>query len=363
MTRIGENVLTVDNTLRPHMEKMNPGGMVYFQNDINEALWAKARFPKSNIVIRYWPDAETYRKWPDVTQWVAARSNLIGTGIILQTMNEGGFNPEIIAWHERLLTYLINSGIDLRVGLLGLNVGTPKPEEWPMADNMFRLMAKLRGRAFLILHEYFGSVVTSGFIGGNPNNAGVAPGQPGGTNLIPFNAWPNNPQAMTMWHVGRYKFLEHHLNLVGIPVPQIIIGEFGADYLSDIDGWLRSLHSTQGQYDVVDGWRDLWNDWRGWWNIDPADAYMRQIAYADQKIYDENIVAIILYGRGATPDWRQYRTDPDMDTRLESYSGVVLPPPVVIPPVIIVNPPPVPVVVDNAPRLKKAIQDTLDSFK
>lgn len=360
--RFGYNVLSKDSTLRPHMEAINPGGMIYFQDEIDEAKWALARFPNAKIMIRFWPDSETYKKWPDVAQWVATHSDLIGTGLIVQTMNEGGFNPEIIAWHERLFAYLIKFNIDLRVGILGLNVGTPKPEEWGMADNMFRLMAKLRGKAYLVLHEYFGAVVTSGIIGGDPNNAGVQHGQPGGSNLIPIENWPDNPQALTLWHVGRYFFLKRHLASVGIAMPQIIIGEFGADYLGDIDAFLRSLHSTQGQYDIVDGWRDLWNDWRTWYNLEPGEIYMLMAAYADQMIYGDDVVAILFFARGTNGGWKTYRTDPDLDEHLEGYAGVItLPPPPAPPPPVVTPPAPTPI--DRSLALKALIQQTLDNFK
>lgn len=361
--RFGYNVLSKDATLRPHMEKINPGGMIYFQDQIDEAKWAKARFPNAHIMIRFWPDSDTYKKFPDPQKWVDAHSDMIGTGLIVQTMNEGGFTPEIIAWHVRLLNYLLNTGTDLRVGVLGLNVGTPKPEEWGMADEMFRLMAKMRGRVYLVLHEYFGAVVTSGIIGGDPNNAGVAHGQPGGYNLVPIANWPSNPQAQTLWHVGRYMFLKRHLASVGIPMPQIIIGEFGADYLSDIDAYLRTLHSTQGQYDIVDGWRDLWNDWRTWYNLEPGDVYMKMAEYADKFIYGSDVVAILFFARGTNGGWKTYRTDPDLDPYIEKYVAGNTPPvvpPVVVPPVVT---PPAPTPIDRSAILKALIQQTLDNFK
>lgn len=362
MTRFGYNAGRVDGLLRPHLEKINPGGMVYFQNDLNEARWAKAAFPKSNIVVRYWPDADTHIKYQNVEAWVNAHSDLIGSGLILQTTNEPAFTDALVQWHERLLTYLLNTGIDLRVGVLGLSVGVPRPEEWVKANNLFRLMEKMGDRAYLILHEYFAGVISSGIIGGYPNNAGVAPGQPGGKNLIPEANWPPNPTAGTLWHVGRYWFLKRHLAALGIRMPKVIIGEFGADYLSDIDGFLKSLKSSAGQYDSVDGWRDLHDTWRQWYNNrDPGETYMRMAAYADQHIYGEDVVAIIFYHYGDMAGWAQYRVDPDLIPYMETYARVVQPPLVVVPPPVVITPTP-PAVKDRSPELKALIQQTLDRF-
>lgn len=331
MTRFGYNVLGDAPGIRSHLTKINPGAMLYFQHEIGEALWCKARFPNCNVVVRFWPDSDTHKLYPQPEHWVYAHRDLIGTGIIVQTTNEPGFSDEVISWHERLLTYLINSKTDLRVGILGLSVGTPRPEELSRANNLFRLAAMARDRVYLVLHEYYGGVVTSGFIGGHPDNAGVAPGQPGGTNLIPFAAWPSNPQSLTMWHVGRYKFLQRHLRSVGIPMPPVLIGEFGADYLGDIDGFLRGLHSTAGQYDIVDGWRDLQNDWRNWYGIDPGDVYMRMAAYADYKIYDEDVVGILFFAWGNDGNWKQYQTNPDITPWVEAYAAKTQPAPVPTP--------------------------------
>lgn len=365
--RLGYNVLSIDGDFWRHLDTITPGSMVFFQNQIDAAKEAKKRYPNAHIMVRFWPDAETFRRYPDPVAWVASHADLIGTGLIVQTINEGGFSNENILWHERLLTYLLNNGIDLRVGILGLNVGTPKPEEWPQALNLLRLLARLRDRAFLVLHEYFGSVITSGIIGGDPNNAGVAHGQPGGTNLIPFAAWPTTPAAMTLWHVGRYWFLKRYLATVGVNMPQIIIGEFGADYLGDIDAWLRSLQSSQGQYDTVDGWRDLLKMWSQWYpNVAPGDVYMRMAAYADQKIYGADIVGINFFAYGNDGNWKQYQTNPDLTPWLEAYKPGA---PVIVPPPIVVTPPPPPpttqppVVIDRSAELKARVQKTLDEWK
>ncbi len=367
MTRFGYNILSRDATLRPHLEKINPGGLLYFQNDLDEAKWAKARFPNAAIVVRFWPDADVYKQHPNPMTWVEAHKDMIGTKLIVQTVNEAGFTDEAIAWHTRLLTYLYDTNIDLRVGILGLNVGTPKPEEWSKADDLFRAAAKIPERVYLILHEYMAAVITSGFIGGDPDNAGVAHGQAGGTNMIPMSSWPTNPQAGTMWHVGRYTFLRRHLHSVGIPVPKIIIGEFGADYLSDIDAWLKTLHSTQGQYDVVDGWLDLLDMWRQWYpNLTAGEVYMLMAAYADLYIYDQSVVAILFFARGNNGSWKRYQTDPNLDPWLEKYAAKSVP--VVTPPKDTQEPQPPkpevpPTVIDRAPELVAQIKLILDRFK
>ncbi len=368
--RFGYNVLSIDNGLYAHLDKINPGTMVFFQNQLDAARWAKARFPQANIVIRYWPDGETFKKYPDPAVWVQEHRDLIGSGIILQTMNEGGFGLDVVLWHEKLLRYLKDNNINLKVGILGLGVGIPRPEDWPLADNLFRLAATMRDRVYLIVHEYFGGVITSGIIGGNPDNAGVAPGTPGGKNFLPLANWPLNPREYTLFHVGRIYFLKRHLDLLGIPMPQVIIGEFGADFTGDIGTWLRSLISTKGAYDTVDGWRELWDQWRRWYgqNVDVGTLYMLMGVYADRFVYDSNIVGINWFTWGTDGKWDTYRTDPDMIVPMEKYARGTLEIPwqVVVPPPVIIEPPPKPddtQPLDRSILLKRLIQETLDNWK
>lgn len=149
-----------------------------------------------------------------------------------------------------------------------------------------------------------------------------------------------------MWHVGRYRFLKKFCNSKGLPLPRIVIGEFGADYVGDIGTWLKTLPSDGGQYDSVDGWRDLITQWRRWWpKLDGASAYMMQMQYSEDHVYtDEEIELIALYARWNDGSWGTYQTNPELDQQMEDRGQAELnnppaPPPPVNEPPVIVNPP------------------------
>lgn len=333
--RFGYNVLSIPDTAEfgRHLNALQPGGMLFFQNNIDNALAVKRTFPDCHVVMRLWPDHDTPQKYPNPADWVASVSNFIGTGIIVQTQNEGGFS---VGWHLALLKYLSENKINLKVGILGLNVGTPLPEQWEQAEDLLRLASSMRGQVYIVLHEYFGGIITSGFLGGWPNNAGVAPGQPGGQDFL--TRWPNDPSKMTKWHVGRYEFLRNFCISKGFRCPQIIIGEFGADYTSDIGEFLRTIQSSKGPYDIVDGWRDLTTFWAQLFpKQSAAETYVAQIEYADSRIYDENVVAVLLFAYGTDGNWNTYRTDPELSRPLELYAAYrhdqppPVPPPIALP--------------------------------
>lgn len=324
-TRLGYNYLNVPDVTEEmrHARAARLGGGVFFQTHQDFARSFKADNPARNVVIRNWPDGAVPNS---VDDWLAKYRPLAEGGLIAQTVNEVGFTPANLAFHEALLERIKRDKIKMNIGILAQSVGTPGADEWGRADKILRLADELRDQVHLILHEYYGGVITSGFHGGNPT-------------LIKPETWPNDTSNITLWHVGRYRFLKKNCVAKGIPLPRIIIGEFGADFTGDIGLWLASLRSTKGQYDIVDGWRDLVDQWRIWWqDWDGATAYMKQVEYADQHIYiDPEIETIMLYCRWNDGSWGTYQTNPELDKHVENYRSVVIPPPPPPPP-----PPPTP---------------------
>jgi hypothetical protein len=314
--RFGYNYLAVPDVVEEmrHARAARLGGGLFFQNNLDFACAFKADDPRRNVVLRNWPD----RAVPaDPEKWLRDAQRLGEGGLIVQTCNEVGLTNANIAFHEWLLERIKRDNIKTNFGILAQSVGTPDPDhDWPRAEKILKLADDLRDRVKLILHEYYGAVVTSGFHGGNPT-------------LIQEETWPKNTEGITMWHCGRYKFLKKYLKSKGRPLLPIIIGEFNADFTSDIGLWLSRLKSTKGQYDIVDGWRDLVDQWRSWWPMwDAATALMKQAAYADQYIYtDEEIETILMYCRWNDGSWGTYQTNPEVDKQMEAYRSPARIPP------------------------------------
>lgn len=334
MSRIGYNYLRVPDVAAEmeHANKANLGGGLFFQNDIRFARDFKAARPERKVVLRNYPDKTLPQS---VDDWLKINQPLAEGGLIVQTVNEIGFGQDVIDFHVALLERIKRDRIKMNVGILGLSVGTPGPDEWYRAERLIRLAADLRDQVHLVLHEYYGAVVTSGFIGGNPEQFIIPP------------MWPLDTSRITMWHVGRYRFLKQYCVSKGLPLPRIIIGEFGADYVGDIGDWLKTLPSDGGKYDSVDGWRDLVSVWRKWWPFwDGASSYMRQLSYADKYIYtDEEIELIALYARWNDGSWGTYQTNPELDKQIEDYGQIAAPipqPPVEEPPIVVPTPQPPP---------------------
>lgn len=332
MTRFGYNYLAVPDVTEEmrHAHAMNAGGGLFFQTQVDFARRFKNERPKSNVVIRNWPDGSVPN---NVNDWLKANLPLTEGGLIVQVNNEVGLTDKNIQFYEALLTKIKVDRIKGNFGLFATSVGTPDPDhDWPRAERVLQLANDLYGQVHMIHHEYAGGVVTSGFNGGDPT-------------LIQPNTWPTDTKFLTMWHLGRYRFLKKYLASKGRPMLRTIIGENGFDFTGDIGTWLAKLRSTKGQYDIVDGWRDLWDQWRVWWpQKDASTAYMDQLAYEDKYIYtDPEIETILLYCRWNDGNWGTYQTNPEMDKKLEAYTANNAPNPPAPIPTPIPTPTPVPV--------------------
>lgn len=331
--RFGYDYLAVPDVAEEmrHARAARLGGGLFFQTQVDFARDFKMALPNANVVIRNWPDGTLPAS---VDDWLAKNRHLSEGGLIVQTVNEIGLTPANIEFHTQLLERIKRDKIDMELGILAMSVGTPDPDkDWPRAEKMLRLADELRDKVHIILHEYYGGVVTSGFHGGDPT-------------LIQPETWPDDTSDITMFHVGRYRFLKKHCQSKEIPLPRIIIGEFNADFTGDIGVWLTKLRSTKGKYDIVDGWRDLTDQWRIWWpEWDGATALMKQAEYADKHIYtDPEVETILMYARWNDGRWGTYQVNPEIDKQMEVYSSEI--PPATLPeetPPVIITPTPKPI--------------------
>jgi len=302
-------------------------------------------------------------------QWLIEQRGKGDKRLYRYTCNESGWNQAVIAWHIALIKLNAVSASPLRLCILNLGVGQPRPEEWALGKELLQLASQHKDWCLIGLHEYASGIITSGFIGG-------APDDPRHTNYIPVENWPTPAQAksITMWHCGRYKFLNLYCTSQGIPLPRIAITEFGFDHLGDIEAWLNSLHQTP-PYTSIRGWKSLKEQWAIWFSSrgwSHERAYIEQLQYAAKTIYEgSNVVGMAVFCAYLTNnDWEQFdiSTAGEFQTRRTSYAagGTVPPPPVDLPPP---PPPPVPTTVTvpisalNALRANlQAILDMIDSL-
>lgn len=335
--------------LLSHLQVIKPKAVVVM-NGIALARVIKSQNPATMVIHREWPDDDIYlRKSP--AQWIADKRAQVGTeDLWVYTTNEPGYDAKIIAWHEEVIKLNFASLHPLKLVILNLSAGVPKPEEWSQADTLLRLAAKYRDKVIIGLHEYFGGIATSGFVGGNPDDIRYHP------NYIVKSNWPLKDAAkgLTKYHCGRYKFLEDYCVKNGIAVPRMILTEHGADFMGDVGTWLKSLKVTS-PYTSARGYKSLqtqWQNWYGDWSHDQA--YFEQLKYLDQNIYiDSPVEAQLIFSYGHIPggDWEQF----DMENAsefmgmMEKYVKTVVP--IVVPPVKIPTPslPPTPAPVPSTP--------------
>jgi hypothetical protein len=312
-SRISYNIhaqqVTNHDRLIAHLQIIQPTA-VLVMDGLGLAREIKGLLPDTLVINRIYPDDDIHHR-VSPEDWLNKRASEAEGGIFQYTTNEAGFGQELIDWHVRLMELAAPRGIPLVIG--NMSVGTPQPEEWPNARRMLELLDQHRDLFILGLHEYACAVVTSGFLGGYPDNAGVPPnsGQ-AGRNLIARHTWPGREEAhsMTMFHCGRFKFLLQHCQSAGIRPPRIILTEHGFDDVSDIKPWTETLART-GSYHNIRGWKSAHNQWRAWYEAEgwsPERAMFEQLAYADRTIYQGTPVeSQLIFCWGHSSDmWDQF---------------------------------------------------------
>lgn len=371
MSRIGFNIhattRNLDTTkLLMHIERSQSPWMLVMDG-MSLCRQIKNVSSKTNVIARIYPDEEIWKqKTP--AQWIEQKKGEIGdSGAWAYTVNEQGLSDALCDWHSEVITRSESAGLKLVVG--NLSAGTPQADDWtrPSVIALLKLLDKHRQHVVLGLHEYACGVITSGFLGGWPDNAGVAPvpGNEGkGRNLILPANWPQRTEVsrITRFHCGRFKFLTDACKLLNITPPRIVLTEHGFDDMSDIKAWALRQPQT-APYTSLRGWKSLENFWRanyssmGW---TPQRAMFEQLAYADQVLYQSSPVEgqlIFCWGQSSN-EWDQF----DVSGATELHKLIAEQPDIVplpIPP----TPIPVPVPFPPAPSLPPLTESELMAIK
>lgn len=330
-----------------HVEKSQPPWMLVMDGvqlcqDIQNVS------PRTQVIHRSYPDEEIWhQKTP--AQWIEQKKSEVGSRRLwLYTVNEQDLSDALCNWWLEVIRLSARDEMQLVIG--NFSAGTPQASDWtrPLVIELLRACNLNRSRVVLGLHEYACGVITSGFLGGWPDNAGVAPvpdNKGKGRNLVPSVNWPLRLEVdrITRFHCGRFKFLVEACALLGIPAPRIVLTEHGFDDMSDIKTWARLQQQTP-PYDGFRGWKSLENFWRanysaqGW---TPQRAMFEQLAYADRVLYQNSPVEgqlIFCWGQTSSM-WDQFDVS-KTDEFLKLIEGQAVPAPIPVPPP---NPPPVPV--------------------
>lgn len=277
-------------------------------NGLGLAQQIKEAAPGCNVIHRVHPDEENELKVAEAKTWVAQKQAEIGSADVwCYTFNEVGFSDDYLKLTTQIIREATKVGLKVVVG--NMSVGTPQPEDWhkPAARELLEALNAHRETAVLGIHEYGCAVATSGFYGGYPDNAGVQPGTPGGTNLIPQAAWPTAPYPC--YHLGRFKFLLDACTAMEIPAPRIVLTEHGFDDVSDIKPWTETLVKT-APYETIRAWKSCKDQWAVWYpQWSHEQAYFEQLVYADETLYQGTPVeAQLIFCWGITADrkWESF---------------------------------------------------------
>lgn len=269
-------------------------------------------------------------------KWLELRAKEADAGVWLYVSNEPGYNRVVIDWHVKLMKLCIPRGIRLIIG--NWAVGNPEPDQWPMAREILELWASRPDLFILGLHEYGCGVMTSGLVGGAPDDSRHA-------DYIKVENWPDNPTAskLTRFHCGRFKFLLDYCKSINLTPGRILITEHGMDDVSDIKSWSSKLKVVAG-YLNIRGWKTLVDQWRTWYGScgwSPERAYFEQLRWADKAIYRGwPVEGQLIYCWGhSSQTWDQFDVAgaKELQSLLEDYRRSEAPP--VEPPVVTPLPP------------------------
>lgn len=298
-----------ENRLLRFLDRLQPQAVVVLDSlDLSRNI--KKRLPNTTVIWREFGskgDGDLHKQ-SSAVEWLNHHTFQARDGIVQHVLNEPPFDEAVIRWLTELLREAATRRIPLIVG--NWAVGNPIPEQWPMARELLQLLVEHRDLFILGLHEYAGGVVTSGLYGGYPDNAGVAPGKPGGMNLVRPSSWPNDVSNVTRYHMGRFKFLVDYCKAAKLELPRIILTEHGFDDTSDIKAWLDTL-KCNAPYLNVRGWKTLQDQWSVWFGPlgwTPERAYFEQLKWANETIYAHSPVeaqCIFCWGH-SSKDWFQF---------------------------------------------------------
>lgn len=327
--KLGLNILSVQDepALVSHVTRARYPAVVMYGNNAPTAYAIKKANPNTMVIVRQWPDSDLYRT-VSARDFLRRSDDLSVHSCVIHGCNEAGLSNEVIEWEYELGKYAVEQG--RVVCVLNPATGTYDNPDFDRANKVIRLAADFPQNVIIGLHAYAGGIGTSGLFGGNPDNAGVAPGSPGGRNLIQPENWPTRAEVdkATSFHMGRHRFLYRWCDRNGIKRPRIIVTETGFDWTGDIGTWLSSLARVDSS---INGWKTLIAQWERWWGHlgwSAETAYLKQLAWADKnQFYDVEATCIFSYGYN--PDWVNYSIhDTGIPAQLEKFQDAPTPPPV-----------------------------------
>jgi hypothetical protein len=336
MQLFGYNNLSIPDKglYKVHIRKLKPAASLFYNNELDFAREIKAEFPAMAVIYRNWPDQDVHKKWTPA-QWLDHRADEARGNLMLYTTNESGCDQAIIDWHLELMEQCIPLHIPLC--LLNLGTGLWDDVDMPRLRPLLKLAGEHRDLFVLGLHEYAGTIITSGIRGGWPNNAGVEPGKPGGTDLTVVDNWKQVKPTDTFFHIGRHKIVLDYCDAEHIPAPRIGLTEVGFDYTGDIAGWIDPIarqtgfSSVNGWHTLTGYWREIFPDWT------PERAYIEQFKWA-APILLRGVDFALFYCYGEDGNWPNYRVDNSaIPALLEATVAATEEHPIVQP-----DPPPVP---------------------
>lgn len=260
--------------------------------------------PNLNVIWREYPD-DDFNKFPSVADWINQKlKKLADAGnpnVWVYVMNEAGFHFD---WQSQLMISMEYRSWPFNIVVGNWPVGNPTgdiPLFWSSQESQrfLGLASQFRKHVVVGVHEYNQGIITTGMYGGAPDHAGVNIGESGGLNLIPMDNWPKDVNGITMFHVGRYRFMVDACK--NFAPPRVVITEAGFDALGNMEAWFKANG----------GWKNLKDLWASWGHTDSELFYWQQWDYACRVIYSYKgvVEGVLLFQYGAKSggtDWSSY---------------------------------------------------------
>jgi hypothetical protein len=314
----------------------------------------KQSSPNTQVIARqYMPDGFWYSQTPEAFLGFTDREQ-IDANLWVYVENEAGINVE---WNVRLLEANAKREHPRKLVILNTSVGTDNVEHWRAAAPLLRLADQYRDFVVIGRHEYFDGHPTSGFLGGYPDNAGVAfdlnavPGT-SGRNFVPHTLWPLKGEvqkdSFTKFHCGRFTFVNQACLQLGIKAPRIVLTEHGQDDLGDMKPWIIK-HAGEG----IRGYKtlqDYWSKVYPGWTLDQT--YFEMLKYLRNNVYAGSNVegALIFCHSHIDTQWEKFDIEGTDVMRLLTEDTVSPIVPIIEPPA------PAPVVVIPPVEVKPVVE-------
>jgi hypothetical protein len=235
--------------LEHYIETYKPATMLLFDtfgNEVNYVRFLAAKYgrtaarPNGTVFIyRLWTlsphnrnDGDNAQLWmtPD---WLIPRViGLAHTGVYIELLNEPNHSDlkRTCDWQIAMMNAMHPRGLKTAIG--GYAFGHPEDHtNYTVFDALMRRVALIPGMALVDLHEYVrkGTVVNDVLVA-NPYDVSTYPG------TVPDDQ---------RWLLGRFVHWMRHLQRSKIPLPEIVIGEFGWATRGDKpDEWIPTVMGT-----------------------------------------------------------------------------------------------------------------------